>query len=474
MLATNGVPHFKALKSLTTRLELLGDAAAAGAWEQACSTRGMAPGALEQAYTTHAGAGLVAIEMKSGKIAHQSPSFLELFSWVPVEARGNIRFSLEARDDDTFQSFCQSAVKDAGEPYGDTFLELDKVVGRSITVRFFTRAPGPPGLRNPEWLLMVRAVKLTLVGVQLAGEMPAAGKRLPFFGQARIPEAVGVFTADLSGGTPQQWTLQVAHVRDLLDSEMASGTYDMDMGNFKPFEALAILFFQVSKEQGRGVCASLFSRATAQLEYAATSALNVAQLSASWLTRKALRYTHQWSLRLNDDDDTVSISSIGLFKLFGGLSTSISQDLGGGKVGFSHGGLDILCFVADPEQPLDRILRATFVRIASAKNAGEFDVHSPFVFSLIWRFDQDLSQILCKRVGANLEGKKEEMSCEEDVSKLLEKLIVSPGGGHLSDGSATICVGQSDVSRGGEEVQNLSATEGSISECDTNSLSPAW
>jgi len=78
---------------------------------------------------------------------------------------------------------------------------------RSITVHFFTRAPGPPGLRNPEWLLMVRAVKLTLVGVQprqLAGESSAAGSRLPFWGQARIPEAIGVFTADLSGDMPSQ------------------------------------------------------------------------------------------------------------------------------------------------------------------------------------------------------------------------------------------------------------------------------
>jgi len=30
---------------------------------------------VEQAYTTQAGAGLIAIEMKSGKIAYQSPSF---------------------------------------------------------------------------------------------------------------------------------------------------------------------------------------------------------------------------------------------------------------------------------------------------------------------------------------------------------------------------------------------------------------
>jgi hypothetical protein len=44
----------------------------------------MAPGALEQAYTTQAGGGLIAIELKSGKIAHQSPSFQDLSSWIPV------------------------------------------------------------------------------------------------------------------------------------------------------------------------------------------------------------------------------------------------------------------------------------------------------------------------------------------------------------------------------------------------------
>jgi len=33
------------------------------------------PGALEQACTTKAGGGLIAIEMQSGKTAHQSPSF---------------------------------------------------------------------------------------------------------------------------------------------------------------------------------------------------------------------------------------------------------------------------------------------------------------------------------------------------------------------------------------------------------------
>jgi len=35
----------------------------------------LAPGALEQAYTTKAGAGLIAIELKSGKVAYRSPSF---------------------------------------------------------------------------------------------------------------------------------------------------------------------------------------------------------------------------------------------------------------------------------------------------------------------------------------------------------------------------------------------------------------
>jgi hypothetical protein len=37
------------------------------------------------------------------------------------------------------------------------------------------------------------------------------------------------------------------------------------------------------------------------------------------------------------------------------------------------------------------------------------------------------------------------MVSEEDVSQLFEKLKVSPGGGLLRDGIATICVGQSDV-----------------------------
>ncbi|KAJ1492789.1 hypothetical protein T484DRAFT_1770437 [Baffinella frigidus] len=143
----------------------------------------MAPGAFEQAYTTRAGAGLISIMLKSGNIASQSPSFQDLASWVPSEARGNIRVSLEACDGHDFHSFCSSVARDAGEPCGETFTHISSVVGRRITVRFFTRAPGPPGLRNPEWLLLMRAVTLTLVGVQphLAGELPASSDKRPWF-----------------------------------------------------------------------------------------------------------------------------------------------------------------------------------------------------------------------------------------------------------------------------------------------------
>jgi len=256
---------------------------------------------LEQAYTTKAGAGLIAIEMQSGKIAHQSPSFQDLTSWLPLEARGNIRVALESRDGDDFHSFCQSVVRDAGEPCEETFLDRDKVVGRCIAVHFFARAPGPPGLRNPEWLLLIRAVKLTLVGLQprqLAGESPAACRRLPFFGQARIPEAIGVFTADLSGDMPSQRMVQAAHVRNLLDLEVASGTYDMEVGSMKPLELITTFFsFEFWKDEGGD--ASVFSRAVAHLEYAARGALNIAKRSASWLTRKALRFRARWSFRLN-------------------------------------------------------------------------------------------------------------------------------------------------------------------------------
>ena len=402
----------------------------------------MAPGAFEEAYTTQARAGLIAIELNSGKIAHQSPSFEDLTSWIPVEARGNIRVSLDSRDGDDFHSFCQSVVRDAGEPCRETFRQLDKVVGRSITVRFFTRAPGPPGLRNPEWLLMVRAVKLTLVGVQprqLAGKSPAASRRLSLWRQGWIPVAIGVFTADLSGNMPSQWTVQAAHVRNLLDMEVAPGTYDMDTGNMKPLEQIARIFnFEFLKEEGAG--ASVFSRAAAQLEHAATGALNIAQRYASWLTRKAFRIQHQWTMRL-DDDDAVSISGLVLFTLLGGLSTSVHMNFVGGKVGFSHGGLDFLFFVADPTQPLDGNLRATLVRIASTTTAGEFDRHSPLVVSCTWGGGNFL--IFCKMLALHTAGKK--MPSVEDMSQLFEKLKISPGGGHLSNGTSSICVGQSNV-----------------------------
>ena len=389
----------------------------------------MAPGALQQAFTTRAGAGLIAIELKSGKIAHQSLSIQELTSWIPAEARGNIRVLLESRDGDDFHGFCQAVVRDAGEPYSGTFLDVDQVLGRSTTVRFLTRAPGPPGLRNPEWLLMMRALKLTLVGVQLAGESPAAGRRLPFFGQARLPEAIGVFTVDLSGGKPQQWTLQVAHVRYLLDMEVGCGTYDMEVGNLPVLEIIGKMFKSESSNEG-GSCA--------------TSALNLAQRSASWLTRKALGVTIQWPMRLNEDD-TVSLTHLGLYTLFGGLSTSISISLVAGKVGFSHGGLEFLFFVADPAQPLDGNLRATWVRIAAAKTAGEFDVQRPFVIAAAW--GGGIFKAYCKDLSVDVVGHKMPPEPEEDLSQLLEKLRVSPGAGLASDGSTSICIGQSDVAR---------------------------
>ena len=113
---------------------------------QACTTHSKALGSLEQAYTTQAGAGLLAIEMKSGKVAHQSPSFQQLTSWLPEAARGNIRLELEARDGEDFNSFCQSVVRDAGEPYGETFLDRDKVEGRcGAGGRSVARTPAAAG-----------------------------------------------------------------------------------------------------------------------------------------------------------------------------------------------------------------------------------------------------------------------------------------------------------------------------------------
>jgi len=236
----------------------------------------------------------------------------------------------------------------------------------------------------------------------------------------------------------------VAHVRYLLELEVASGTYDMQVcGNTQPLEQMATLFnLEFSKEEGAG--ASLFSRAAAHLEHAATSALNFAQRSAAWLTRKALSLSHTVSMHLNEDD-TVSISIISLFTLFGGLSTCLEMSFVGGKAGFSHGGLDLVYFVADPTQPLASSLRATLVRISSAKTAGELDVRRPLVVSCVWGGGN--VRYLCKSFadsgGTKMPGQKG--SSEEDVSQLLEKLKVSPGAGLISDGAVTIRVGSSDV-----------------------------
>ena len=130
-----------------------------------------------------------------------------------------------------------------------------------------------------------------------------------------------------------------------------------------------------------------------------------------------------------------------IFTLFGGLSTSVSNDLVGGKVGFSHGGLDFLFFVADPAQPLDGNLRATFVRIASTTTAEELDRHHPLVVNFAWG-NGNLS-IFCKMLALDTAGKK--MPSVEDMSRLFGKLKVSAGGGHLSDGTSSICVAKSDV-----------------------------
>ena len=52
-------------------------------------------------------------------------------------------------------------------------------------------------------------------------------------------------------------------------------------------------------------------------------------------------------------------------------------------------------------------------------------------------------KFFCKRLSVDSFGTQ--IPAEEDVSQLLEKLKVSPGGGQLSDGPVSICLGQSDV-----------------------------
>ena len=145
-----------------------------------------------------------------------------------------------------------------------------------------------------------------------------------------------------------------------------------------------------------------------------------------------------------------------LFQLFGGLSTSLSVDMTAGKFQFSHGGLEFLYFFVDAEKPLDHTLRATCVRIGGGKTAGEFDVHCPYVATRTWDHEGNF-HVVCMRLSYNLAGKK--VSSVEDVTQLLERLKVSPGGGHISDGGISMCVGQLEVSRRGE-FQTPSTTKG--------------
>ena len=81
------------------------------------------------------------------------------------------------------------------------------------------------------------------------------------------------------------------------------------------------------------------------------------------------------------------------------------------------------------------------VRISSAKTRGEFDVHRPLIGSRTWGGGN--FHIVCPMLSLDIAGKK--VSSEEDVSQLLANLKISPGGGHMSDGSSSICVGQSDA-----------------------------
>ena len=72
-------------------------------------------------------------------------------------------------------------------------------------------------------------------------------------------------------------------------------------------------------------------------------------------------------------------------------------------------------------------------------NQGWFDVHRPYIVS--YTFGGGNYHIACKTLACNSFGKKK--PSVENVSHLLEELRAAPGGGLLSDGTVTICVGQS-------------------------------
>jgi hypothetical protein len=78
--------------------------------------------------------------------------------------------------------------------------------------------------------------------------------------------------------------------------------------------------------------------------------------------------------------------------------------------------------------------------------------------------------MICGKLSLDASGTR--IPSVEDVSQLHETLKVSPGRGLLSDGQVTICVGKSDVSRGGK-VHNLSSREGSSPESETDSYYPS-
>ena len=122
----------------------------------------------------------------------------------------------------------------------------------------------------------------------------------------------------------------------------------------------------------------------------------------------------------------MSVSHPVLFELFGGLSVGLTMNFVGGKVGFAHRGLNFLFFVADPAKPLDGNLRATIVRIASAKTS---------VTSCTWGGGGNL-QCFCKMQALALTGQKR--PSVEDMSQLFEKLKVSLGGVSVSDGSLNL------------------------------------